>query len=297
MEIQIIQVPYDSGHKDFRMGNGPAHIVNRGLKKPGQAGTYIEEVLIENRFPLEVGTTLQVSKALADRVREAVNQSRFPFVLAGGCMSSIGTLAGLESPVGVLWLDAHGDLNTPETTVSGFFDGMALATVTGRCWRNLTGTISGFRAVPDRHAILLGARDFDPAERQLLDTSAVTLIETRIIRQQSVSGALGPALERLCDFTQKVYLHIDLDVLDIMEACVNQFSCSGGLTLAELLDVIRFVWSRSSVAAAAVTAYDPAYDQGDKALQAASEIVALLNNLVRHTVQHEYGLPSKPVTE
>ena len=263
------------------MGDGPAHIVNHGLKKRGQEGIYIEEALIENRFPLEVCTTVQVARALADRVREAVNQSRLPLVLAGGCMSSIGTLAGLQAPVGVLWLDAHGDFNTPETTVTGFFDGMALATVTGRCWRNLAATVPGFQSVPDSQVILLGARDFDPAERQLLDMSAVTLIGTPKIRLAGVPRALEPALERIHGLTQRIYLHIDLDVLDITEAHVNQFSCSGGLTLAELLDVIRLVSSHSSVAAAAITAYDPACDEGDRALNAASEIMALLSNLVR----------------
>src|SRR5208337_3967050 len=222
MDIQIIQVPYDSGHKDLRMGNGPAHIVNRGLKKSRQASIYIDEVIVENCFPLEVGTTIQVAQALAGRVRAAVRQSRFPLVLAGNCMSSLGTLAGLDEPAGVLWLDAHGDLNTPESTVSGYLDGMALATITGRCWSNLVATFPRFEPVPDRQVVLLGARDFDPAERRLLDASAITLIETPMIRQAGVEAALRPALERICKFASRIYLHIDLDVLDTTEARVNQ---------------------------------------------------------------------------
>jgi len=279
MDIQIIQVPYDSGHKNLRMGNGPAHIVNRGLKKRSQAGIYIDEVRIENHFPLELGTTFQVAQTLAGRVREAVSQSRSPFVLAGGCMSSLGTLAGLEEPAGVLWLDAHGDLNTPESTVSGFLDGMALATITGRCWSNLVSTFPGFEPVADRQVILLGARDFDPAERQLLEMSAITLVETPHLRETSVESALQPALERVCKLTPRIYLHIDLDVLDRSEARVNHFSSSGGLTVAELLRVVRFVCTHSSLAAAAITAYDPAFDEGDRALNTAVEIVALLSNL------------------
>ena len=282
MAIQIIQVPYDSGHKSLRMGNGPAHIVNRGLKKPSQARILIEEVVVEDRVSQEVGTTFQLARVLAARVREAVDQSRFPLVLAGNCMSALGTLTGLEEPVGVVWLDAHGDLNTPESTLSGFLDGMALATITGRCWSNLVSTFSGFEPVPDRQVILLGARDFDPAEQMLLDGSAITLIKTPSLRQAGVDATLGPALERICKLTPRIYLHIDLDVLDVSAARVNHFSSAGGLTVAELLQVVRFVGSRSSLAAAAITAYDPAFDEGDRALHAALEVIALLGELLGH---------------
>jgi len=279
MELQIIQVPYDSGHRNFRMGNGPAHIVNRGLKKLGQPAIHTEEVVVDDHVPQEVSTTFQVAHELAARVQQAVNQNRIPIVLAGNCMSSLGTLAGLDSPVGVVWLDAHGDLNTPESTLSGFLDGMALATITGRCWSNLLSTFPGFEPVADRQVILLGARDFDPAERQLLEMSAITLVETPQLRQTSVESALQSTLERVCHLTPKIYLHIDLDVLDVSEACVNHYSSSGGLTVAELLRVVRFVCSHSSVAAAAITAYDPATDEGDRALNAAADIVALLSDL------------------
>ena len=282
MTIQIIQVPYDSGHKNLRMGNGPAHIVNRGLKKLGQAKIHIDEVVVEDSVPLEVGTTFQLARVLAARVREAVDQSHFPLVLAGNCISSLGTLTGLGEPVGVVWLDAHGDLNTPESTLSGFLDGMALATITGRCWSNLVSTFSGFEPVPDRQVILLGTRDFDPAEQMLLDGSAISLIKTPSLRQAGVEAALGPALERICKLTPRIYLHIDLDVLDVSAARVNHFSSPGGLTVAELLQVVRLVGSRSSLAAAAITAYDPAYDEDDKALNAAVEVIALLGDLLGH---------------
>ena len=280
MEIQILQVPYDSGHKNVRMGIGPAHIVSRGLSKRGQAEMHVAEVVVEDRFPQEVGTTFQVAHALAARVQEATHHRRFPLVLAGNCMSSLGTLAGLDEPAGVVWLDAHGDLNTPESTLSGFLDGMALATITGRCWSNLVSTFSGFEPVPDRQVILLGARDLDPAERMLLDGSAMTHIDTPSLRQAGVESALRPALERICKLTPRIYLHIDLDVLDVSAARVNRFSSAGGLTVAELLHVVRFVGSHSSLAAAAITAYDPAFDEGNKALNAAVEVIALLGDLV-----------------
>lgn len=218
METEVILVPYDSGLKNFRMGNGPAYIVNFGLKKRGLSGMRTKEVSIDTSLPLEVGTTLQVARVLASAVAQTVKQGRFPLVLAGGCMSSIGTLAGLSDPPALIWLDAHGDFNTPDTTVSGFFDGMALATATGRCWQGLIATIPGFRQVPESHAILVGARAFDPIEHLLLKSSAITVIEPQAVRDGGAAAALEPGLKRLRALQARVYLHIDLDVLDVGRA-------------------------------------------------------------------------------
>lgn len=279
MEIQVILVPYDSGLKNFRMGNGPAYLANFGLKKRALSGLRTKEVSIDTTFPLEVGTMIQVARALASTVEQTMKQGRFPLVLAGGCMSSIGTLAGLGDPPALIWLDAHGDFNTPDTTVSGFFDGMALATATGRCWQGLTATIPGFRPVPESHAILVGARTFDPIEHLLLKSSAITVIEPQAVRDGGAAAALGPALKRLRARQARVYLHIDLDVLDVGEARANQFSCPGGLTLSEVLDTVRLVQQRFSLAAVAITAYDPVQDHDHKALSAATEIVSLISAL------------------
>jgi arginase len=98
-------------------------------------------------------------------------------VLAGNCISCIGTLAGLgDPPPAIIRLDAHGDFNTPESTLSGFLDGMVLATAVGRCWGKLAATIPGFHPTPEAQVVLLSARDFDVDERALLDHSAVSLI-------------------------------------------------------------------------------------------------------------------------
>jgi arginase len=128
----IIQVPFDSGHKDKRMGCGPARLLKETSALQDARDVSTETVEIHDPFPLEVGTAFRLAGVLSDKVRRVRELDHFPLVLAGNCMSSIGTLAGLgDLRMGVIWLDAHGDFNTPETTSSGFLDGMALATVTG----------------------------------------------------------------------------------------------------------------------------------------------------------------------
>ncbi len=277
MKTQIVQVPYDSGYKDYRMGQGPKNIL-RHLK--GEGTFAVDEVEMQDRIALEVGTSFAVARQVADRVRDAVSRGAFPLVLAGNCISCVGTLGGLGLPSpAIIWLDAHADFNTPETTVSGFLDGMALATAVSRCWAKLAATIPGFYPVPERQAVLVGTREFDPNERKLLDTSDVHLVDSRRIRNGGPSVELEPVLAEIRTLTERAYLHIDLDVLDPAEAHVNQFASPDGLTLAQLLEIIGLVREHFVLSAAAITAYDPEHDQDGKAVKAA---VAVIQELSKH---------------
>jgi arginase len=280
MRTQIIQVPYDSGHKNYRMGLGPGHIV-RHLKSEHFPLTEVSEVEVHDGFALESGASFAVARQLAEKVCDVARRGAFPLVLAGNCISCVGTLAGLGAPVpSIIWLDAHGDFNTPETTISGFLDGMALATAVGRCWGKLAATVPGFRPVPERQAAIVGTRDLDVDERALLDSSSVQLVDVKRIRNHGLNAALEPLWARMQAQTERVYLHIDLDVLDPSDARVNHFPPSGGLTLTELLGIVRLVRERFTLAAAAITAYDPEYDEGQKAVRAAVAVIRELSSRV-----------------
>src|SRR6187551_1045646 len=192
--IHLIQVPYDSGHRNARMGRGPLHFHEHGaVDRLRAAGHEVAESLIEvpSPFPTEIGTSFALHRALADTVRGAVTAERFPLILAGNCGSALGTVSGLHSatphdssPIGVIWLDAHADFNTPDTTTSGFLDGTALATLIGECWHALTGAIPGFRPVSDTDVVLVGARDIDPAEELRLARSRVIRVEAARLRAE-----------------------------------------------------------------------------------------------------------------
>jgi arginase len=275
MRTQIIQVPYDSGYKNYRMGRGPGHIL-RHLK--AEKNFPVDEVEVQDHFALEVGTSFAVARQLAEKVCNVADRGDFPLVLAGGCISCIGTLAGLGAPPpAIIWLDAHGDFNTPETTISGFLDGMALATAVGRCWAKLAATVPGFCPVPESQTVLVGAREFDVSERALLDSSAVHLIDPQRIRNHGWRAELEPLWAKIQMHTGRAYLHIDLDVLDPACARANQFAAAGGLALTELLEIVSWVRERIALAATAITAYDPEYDEGEKAVKAAVDVIRELS--------------------
>ena len=163
MKVQIILVPYDSAYRDLRMGSGPLHFhrlpIDKMLKTWNEVQVDFVE-LEELSFRAEIASSFQLYRQLADRVRTAVNSDRFPLVLSGNCGSALGAIAGLnEENLGVVWFDGHGDFNTPETTTSGFLDGMCLATAVGLCWKALARSIPGFKQISGTNVIHCGSRD------------------------------------------------------------------------------------------------------------------------------------------
>jgi len=273
MDIHTILVPYDSGHRGARMGRGPLHFGKHGVSHRLRAGGHqVSEVTIDvpAAFPTEVGTSFAVYRSLSEQVRAVVAGGGFPLVLAGNCGSSLGTVSGVRaaspnddadgSAIGVIWLDAHADFNTPETTTSGFLDGTVLAALTGRGWGALTASIPGFRPVPDGHVVLVGARDLDAEEERLLASSRVMRVEAARMRAAGAHAALGPGLTELARHVSRVYLHIDLDVHDPAEAQANQYAVPGGLAAGTVRELVRVVAGRFSIVAAALTAYDPTFD-------------------------------------
>jgi arginase len=131
----------------------------------------------------------------------------FAALLAGDCLTSLGLVAGLQRQhhnISVIWLDAHGDFNTPAISASGYLAGMSLAMLTGRAPELICEGL-GLRPVPDEQAVLIDGRDLDPAERDALEAS-------RVQRLAADPGAIRSALNDLP--LAAVYLHVDVDIID-----------------------------------------------------------------------------------
>src|SRR5215208_5665127 len=164
--------------------------------------------------PAEVPTAFELDRLVAEQVREAVAEGAFPLVLSGNCNTAVGTIAGLDAAdLGVVWFDAHADFNTPETTTTGFTDGMGLAVAVGHCWKETARGVPGFTPVFERDVVLAGVRAMEPAEEERLAASDVSVVGADRIGLEG-PGALEEALDRLEDRIGKVYVHLDLDVLD-----------------------------------------------------------------------------------
>lgn len=194
-------------------------------------------------------------RAVASLVSAARANRRTPIVFCGNCNTSLGILGGLaEEGIGVVWFDAHADCETPETTISGLFDAMALATVAGKCWERWRRSIPGFREVPEELIVFVG-NHADPMVRPVGTAVAPTALRASGLQ------ALAEALDALRSRTSSVYLHIDFDIIDPTEGASSNYAAPGGLTVAEVTQAIRLVGERFTVLATAFSAFDPDVDE------------------------------------
>ncbi|MBZ9976531.1 arginase family protein [Mesorhizobium sp. BR-1-1-10] len=255
MKVSLILAPYDSGHYHGGMGQGPDALISGGLVDAltlaGHDVTVEDIGRVGDGQEREIATGFAVCNAVSGEVRMARDRGRFPIVLAGNCLTSAGAVAG-EGADAIIWADQHGDLNTPETSVYGFLDGMALSTVLGLCWRPMAAAIPGFRPIDPARCVLLNARDLDPAEENLLETLPVIRTECPGVAQATEKLKAAGA--------NSVHMHLDLDVHDPKALQANRYVTSGGPNPEQLRDAACAMALAVPVVGITVSAYDPAFD-------------------------------------
>ena len=268
----ILTVAYDSGHYRARMGRGPEHLFESGLKPLlSRLGHNFkrEEITVSDSYPAEIKTAFALCRAVADRVRANQSDGYFPLVLSGNCNTAVGAISGCGCQnTGVVWFDAHGESTTPDTTSSGFLDGMGISILTGQCWRRLALTIPGFDPVPGKRILLVGSRDLETDEIALLNRVGVT----RVVGTEDQ----GLQVALLAQQVNGVYLHFDLDVLDPSEAIANQWTPNGGLTIEAIKHVVESVQRNTKIKGFGIASYDPELDCDGRALGAAMSVAELL---------------------
>jgi len=289
MTIRLILVPYDLGHRNVGLGAGPVRILEAGLTHvldKAEDSVAVSTVELTETPQHEIGASFQLNRLIAGTVADAVAAGEFPLIVAGNCNSCIGTIAGLGADVGVVWFDAHGDFNTPETSASGFFDGMALNVAVGGSWSAAASTVPGFEPIAEAKCALLGVRDLDPGEKELLDRSEVVVADYVNLHAGELEHGVNRCLDAIANCTQDIYIHVDLDVLSHALVPANQFSPPGGLTPAELSCALGIVAKRFNVHAAALTAYNPEQDEKGVALAAATAVIEQLAEIGESERRH-----------
>jgi arginase len=245
---------------------GPEALVGGAGRRVKRAGPFADSAT----------ASLAVNEELARLVRETVGAGELPLVVAGSCDVSLGILAGLDHRgCGVVWIDAHADFNTPESTVSGFFAGMSLAIVTGHCYRSYWARIGGV-PVAESATVLLGVRDLSPPEeRERLERSAIRTVPWRDGRPQ---GDVRAALDDLARRVDEVYLHVDLDALDpeVAPGIVDE-PVPGGLSRQDVEHAVRRVAERFGLRAVALTTYNPERDRAGQTLRVGRDLIELVS--------------------
>jgi arginase len=280
MHLTLVVVPYDLGREGVGSGHGPGAYLSEGATEALSDRGHDVKVVTAQRsaaFKDELQAVLEVNVAVAGLVKEAAVAGRLPLVLAGNCNVTLGVRAGLlaaaepaQAELAAVWLDAHGDFNTPETSQTGYLDGMPLAMLTGRAFPEAWARLGG-SATDEGLVLHAGGRDLDPAEADALAVSRMLVVSGAEIGYRGLGEALAPALDELVKraggggFAARrphAMLHVDIDVLDPSLAPAVDFPSPGGLTVAELLAAVEMTGGRFDLRAVSLSSFDP--EAGDR---------------------------------
>ncbi len=280
MRVCFVSVPYDMGKYNVGHGQGPGSLMGSGLGRLlSESGHTVDSKTIicsDVEQLTDTQSTFKLNSLLSKAISETVQSGALPVVLAGNCLTATGTLSGLHSDdMSMLWLDAHADFNTPETTQSGYLDGMALAIACGRCWKSLSANDSRYLAIKEDHVTLVGTRDLDAEEAKQLASSRIRVVTTEQFRNDDcqISTAAAPPAGDL-------YVHLDADVLDAGVGHANRFASPGGLLEKEIKSLLAWAVSSYNVVALAITAFGPAHDIGGTVREALKGIVLSAVNAI-----------------
>jgi len=217
---------------------------------------------------------VRACEELATVVADIARAGNIPLVLGGDHSMAMGTLAGLARAgkrPGVIWIDAHGDINTPETTPSGNVHGMPFAVALGLAGEpfpaDLRGTTSGERGV------LLGLRDVDPGERDNIKKAGVTALTMSDIDRLG----MGPAMEKAIAVAGKgdgIHLSLDMDALDPDEAPGVGTPVRGGLTYREAQLAMEMLAASGKLRSVEIAEVNPILDESNRTAALAVELVA-----------------------
>jgi arginase len=261
--VCLIDVPFAMGDDRHPAAEGGRRLIDDGGRAAlARRGIAYRVVRVTRSVPFAdtASACLALHRELAAVVATAAAAGELPIVLAGSCDAATGVLAGLAGRrCGVVWIDAHADFNTPDSTVTGFFPGMALAIVTGHCYGAWWAQLGDAAPVPEEHVALLGARDLSPdAERERVERSH--MLRVAWVRGEP-DGDVDGAIAALAGRVEQVYVHIDLDALDpaIAPGIVDP-PVPHGLTLRQIDHVLDAIAARLLPAAVAITTYTPSRD-------------------------------------
>jgi arginase len=262
VDVCLIEVPSMAGDTGHPASRGARRLAEGAVEQLAGIGCDVSVRTVEGGRG--------EGRELAGVVRE-VAETRLPVALAGSCVAAHGVLAGFDhASCGVVWLDAHADFNTPESSASGFFPGMSVAVITGHCCADYWSEIGDSTPFPEERVVMIGVRDLSPeAEQERVAASKLEVVPP--------NGDADAALRRLARQVDDVYLHVDLDAFDpeVAPGIVDQ-PVPGGLSSDDGERIVRAARDRFRVRAATIATYTPDRDVDDKTLRLSLQLLEVL---------------------
>ena len=262
VKVDVIKNPY-GGHRNVpEISMGPDYIHAAGLERlidewGGELIRAVQDIRLDAEQETQYGAWNRMAMAnanYADVVREGLQDSLLTIGLEANCNDIVGMLAGLKYDsegnarrIGLIFIDAHGDFNVPETTLSGRLGGMPVAVAAGHALHNLRTTGGLAEPIPVSDIVWGGVRDLDPLEAERFREYEVQQFSVTDI--QMLTDRLRKHLDNLSERVDAIYVHVDIDVLDPSEVPGNDTKVPGGPSSKDLAVAITLMFRNSKVVA------------------------------------------------
>jgi len=291
MKIHILGVPMDLGAGRRGVDMGPSAIriagVSEKLTALGHAVTDEGDIpvkapelqKIRNEKLKYLPEIVRACTLLSAKTEKIISSGGFPLVLGGDHSIAIGTVGGIASlcrkqkkRLGILWIDAHGDLNTADTTPSGNIHGMPLAASIGLGAIELTSVGGDFRKVDPHDVVLVGTRDLDDGERRLIKQLGINIFTMEDIDKQGISKVMGRALRKLKE-VDHVHVSFDLDAVDPQVTPGVGTPVKGGLNYREAHLIMETLNESGAMSSLEIVEVNPILDNRNQSAEFAAELI------------------------
>ena len=295
--ISIIGVPSDYGQRRRGVDMGPSAIRYAGVEKRLKALGYVVndygDIRLQERKKSSLQDTklrnleeiIHLSESLASKVSESIENNHIPLVLGGDHSIAIGTLAGLGNKyenLGVIWFDAHADINTPETTPSGNIHGMPLAVNIGLGHERLTNIANYAPKIKTENIIIIGARSVDEGERELIKRLGIKVYTMHEIDRLGMTKVMEESINYLKErHIDGVHLSLDLDALDPIYTPGVGTPVAGGISYRESHLAMEMLQEAEFITSAEFVEVNPILDERNRTADVA---VALMGSLFGETL-------------
>ena len=287
-KIRIIGVPIDLGQLQRGVNMGPSAVRYAGLSQKlkrlgfelhdsGDLFVPVRDSLagdVEENF---LSSIQQVCQAAYEAGREAVTDGYIPLFLGGDHSLAIGTIGGIShnQPVGVIWIDAHGDANSPQSSPSGSIHGMPVAALLGEGYPELVNVGRPGAKITGRDMVMIGIRDLDAGEREWLRQSGIRVYTMREVDERGMGAIVREALQCL-EHCGRLHVSLDMDSIEPVVAPGVGTPLPGGLSYREAQLLMEIIADSGKLTSADVVEINPILDHENRTAKIAVELIASL---------------------
>lgn len=286
--IRIIGVPIDLGQSKRGVDMGPAALRYAGLAEKlaalghrvvdaGDISVPVRETVFAEAAQHYLPSITRVCSSTYEAARQAVAAGETPLFLGGDHTLAIGSIGGTShtAPCGLLWIDAHADLNTPQTTISGNIHGMTLAVLLGEGYPELVGVGRPGAKLRPQDVVLIAVRELDPGERERLRVSGVTVYTMRDVDERGIGPVVREALERL-EQHRRIHVTLDMDSLDPQTGPGVGTPSPGGLSYREAQLMMELIADCGCCCGMDIVEINPILDRNNQTARLAADLAASL---------------------